>query len=309
MASRIKYLASIAGLTTLSFSLFAQEAANTLAIENADWSISEGQRLECPDCLSGYNLIVEAVSSTRNSQYSLEISGHLGSISDIALYDSILSVTGPLPFGGESVTVFDLVDGSKVTEFYGYYVTRSPDGRYFIYKQYYPRFGMRGHFSVVMLFDVLESREPDKTFLVKPLPQDVGIPIYPPQQRIISDRGSIYKGMDYHDLSHVVFDMPSHRAIFPVDDEFNNLSIASISLWQEQFVSEMELCVVPLIGATLTSNYLTKESRHVVEKIEVLESSSLVDVSLFSTRGVSTNFRLNLKPACWYSRTQPPANR
>lgn len=157
-----------------------------------------------------------------------------------------MRVVGDLPWGGQSVTVFDLQNKEKIIEYYAYDLFFSPDGRYALYRRYFPRFSEP--LSRVMLFDFAQAGSYGNT---ETRPEEVGTEIYPGEdQRGAS--GAEWPQFPLQDGQNAGFDEESRIAHF-VGLDPQNLVPVVVRLWQNVGRNSYETCKVPLVSHLVRS--------------------------------------------------------
>lgn len=277
----------------LSFALKGAESSN---LESDNWRVTVGSPVPCAECLARHKLQVEVVSTANGNISNYEIDGNVTEVTNLQLMDTVLAVVGNLPFGGQSVSIFNLANQEKVSEFYGYDLHTSPDSRYIIYRKYFPRMAT-SHDSIVMLFDMMEAFAQNKSFISNIRPEDIGIPIFPSQARSLNEVIN-YEGVPSFSLTQVIFNTENDEAVFSSPDENGNISLVRIPLWQPEFTDSFDVCFIPLIEGMLQSDLYTRPVRNTVEQIVHDQDSNITSVFLYNTRGISTIFRTDLNVAC-----------
>lgn len=259
----------------------------------SEWSVTYSGEVICDTCLTGKTFHFEASPRNSASPKSFVVDSQITDIGDVIIYKSLVSVTGNLPFGGQSTTIFDLSQNAKITEFYSYNLKISEDGRYFLYKSWSPRFSDSTGVTA-MLFDMEQAFSQTVDYSQYSSPEKVGTPIYPPQ--VLQVSGSVkYETVPDVNFETAAISQQYSVAAFSALDESGILSLVHLKLWETDATTRV--CVTPLISHEIESRFLREPARNTIESIDFTSSRSVI-VRLYETRGATTTFDVVLPDTC-----------
>lgn len=259
---------------------------------SSDWEVTYSGDTICADCLAGRAFNFEAKSVGASQEVSFTVDSFIKSVSEIKVYKSLVTVTGELLYGGESTTVYDLGRNLEVTEFYSYRLHTSDDGRYFIYRKWFPRFGDDS--DVVMMFDMEQASARTVDYSQYADPSDIGNPVFPAQSLQVGP------AVQYLSAGGVFLDAISisseHRAVaFMALDSSGNITLVHVGLWGED--DNSVTCAIPLIDYTVEAEYLSDRTRYVPESL-MFTSAHSIAIKFYENRGVELAIDVNLFGNC-----------
>ena len=262
------------------------QQADALASESNAWAVSLNGAAECLDCLTGANYSFTVRSKLTGGNGALTVETLAKEMTSVAVYEDVGVFVGELPSGGRSVSLYELNTGGKIAEFYSYDLHASPDGRYLIYRKFFPRFSSEASTSL-MVYDLeMEIGEQRRLFASMP-PAEVGFQFHPVPPAIVPE----------FSLSSILWKPELGKAFLIVVDESGYYNLLTMPLWEDRSLADgVNTCYIPFAPLTNESVHALDVKKNTVESLELVDQT--VEVELFEVNGIATSFRINYQSHC-----------
>jgi hypothetical protein len=256
------------------------DSNKTIRVENVQ---------DCKECSGGKKFTVKARGKKKGEYVSVEIANATSMLKSARRYQSLISFIGVLPYGGDVVTIFDMERKKIVDVIYGYDVSFSENSRYFIFKQFYPRFSPEQYQkAIVKIYDlnrsVIENRVSQAVDTANP--EFAGKPIFPLNLSEADSLTTKSGVMDFSLENTVVWKSDWLAFVAPDNDEYFSLVIYSLNN------KENSACVVPIIPAFGRH----RDIRFSVESLTFLDGKLVMNI--YENNGISGNFLITPSIVC-----------
>ena len=241
-----------------------------LSGESDDWTVKFVEVRACVGCqlVREFHFVVASKNDSRNYEMSFG-SNVIDDISSIAIVDSNAAIISRLGTS-QVVVIYDLEQNLKLNEFNTANLKVSPNGRYLLYRQYFPRTIEGG--TTIFLLDLQDTGL-----------SDFGKQLFPQAtQSASSQNGEFPPG-----FVNVVWDTNRSRVLFTAVDADSKIKLVIAGIFEST-----DICFIPLIHNSRTSQH-----RNAVRKIEITSESD-VQVILYEVGGVETKISIRTDRAC-----------
>lgn len=156
--------------------------ANNIDIQSSRWKVELVDISSCENCPTKQSFRFSVVDLEKNESFEMILKNYTRKVKFLHLYNSRFIIVGELPYLGDIVTCYSLQDQKIIDEFYCYAFSVSSNGRYAIFKKYYPRFTpMEFRTDVVLVYDFSKSPRENRVQRGRECidHENSGIPIFP----------------------------------------------------------------------------------------------------------------------------------
>ncbi len=232
------------------------------------WEISLERVETCAECIGQSRFFIESRYLITGESSVFPIESTAASADRLLVHGDLGVFIGTLSYGGFAISVIDLKTEETVAQTRGYDLYVSDDGRYFIFREWYPR-NSPAPPPRIRFLDVMSVRQVQEGVLV-------------------------YQGTGFMTIGHADYVDSSRKFVLSLTNEEQGLSLLTVEMDQSAGLREPRVCEIPFLPRWPQPS--SERPHYEVVSLEAADGQATI--TLNQSRGITGVFTVGYENQC-----------